>query len=258
MSIKSLKLLLMICSSVLIFINNSNCYSMEEYHNNINDLKNNNIINENQNNQNSKIAQYKKMQVAELPKLNIFEEAIKQSFTKYDKCMWYKELIDTIKLVKTCLTENVLYSPISLMKEMYIKPLKKYIEQIILLPSILWKYGHLIDCKQGEQLLELAHLYKRVYNAIMTVLQFKYFNMIPIREMNINEDLIFQTLDGKDIRNEVSFKNNSEEEQVDNISYRAEEEQADNISYEAEEEQAGNISYGLDNTPSRIKRSNSV
>ena len=68
--------------------------------------------------------------------------------------------------------------------------------------------------------------------------------MLPIREMNINEDLIFQTLEGKDIRNEVSFKNNSEEEQVDNISYRAEEEV--------------NISYGLDNTLNRIKRSNSV
>ena len=111
------------------------------------------------------------MQDAELHKLQILEDEIKQSFTKYHKCMWYIKLIDTIKLVKTCLTENVLYSPISLMKEMYIKPLKKYIEQIILLPSILWKYGHLINCKQGEQLLELAHLYKRVYNAMSTFIK---------------------------------------------------------------------------------------
>ncbi len=109
------------------------------------------------------------MQDAELPKLNKLKEEIKQSFTKYHKCMWYIKLIDTIEVVKSRLTEDVNNTPPFMIKYIYSTELQNYINQInVLHKALLLKYEQLINRKQENQLVELANLYKRVYNTMNT------------------------------------------------------------------------------------------
>lgn len=165
---KFFKLLVMACSSLVLFNSTNYCYSMEE----LNTGWGNSPKNLQDNWSNFKSTY--ELSNDEIQNIKEIKDTIELSFNEYKNCQWYKDLVEYVNTIHIWfagyLTPRVYSHPNQILM------CKNILENVLFLPSMLFKYKVILTLEQSTLLAKFTNIVRKTFYALANT--FRVYPMI--------------------------------------------------------------------------------